>query len=168
MELLAKLGVDWKLLLAQVVNFSIILGVLSFFIYRPLLNLLDERRARIAKAMEDAKRIENQRTEMEAFRLQQMKKIDQEVGAFLQRAKGEAEVIKKQILDAAKKEAEHALAKGRQQLADERATVFHEVQGTLTSVIVRMTEKILEREFSDQDQKRLVTALQKELPSHLS
>ena len=77
MELLSKLGIDWKLLLAQVVNFGILLGVLTVFVYRPLLDLLDARRERIAKAMEDAGRIEGQKKEMEQIRITELQKIDQ-------------------------------------------------------------------------------------------
>ena len=53
MELLTKLGVDWKLLIAQIVNFTILVSVLTYFVYRPLLDLLDARRERIRKAVED-------------------------------------------------------------------------------------------------------------------
>src|SRR3989344_8250900 len=106
MELLTKLGIDWKLLLAQIVNFTLLVGVLTYFVYRPLLNLLDQRREKIRKAMEDAKHIENQKKEMEIFRNEQMKKIDQEVGVFLQRSKQQAEAMKVEILASARKEAE--------------------------------------------------------------
>ena len=167
MELLTKLGIDWKLLLAQVVNFTILLGVLTYFVYRPLLNLLDARRERIRKALEEAERIEKQQEEMEALRTEQLRLIDKECGLFLERTKKQAEKMQREILDAAQKEAAQLLVKGRAQLTAERADVLREVQGTLTSVIVRMTEKILEREFSDADERRLLGALAKDLPTLL-
>ncbi|OGJ58224.1 ATP synthase F0 subunit B [Candidatus Peribacteria bacterium RIFCSPHIGHO2_01_FULL_51_9] len=167
MELLAKLGINWSLLLAQVVNFTILLGVLSFFVYTPLLNLLDSRRERIRKAMEDAAKIESQKKEIEQYRSEQMRKIDQECGAFLEKAKTQAEHMKGEILEAAKREADHTLERGRRQLEAERAKVFGEVQHVVTSAILRITEKILEREFSAEDQHRLLTSLEKELPSLL-
>ncbi|TSC58537.1 MAG: F-type H+-transporting ATPase subunit b [Candidatus Peregrinibacteria bacterium Greene0416_19] len=167
MELLTKLGIDWKLLLAQIVNFTIVLGVLTYFVYRPLLDLLDRRRDRIAKAMEEVKQIEHQKAELDAFRLEQMRKIDEETGAFLERAKREAEAAGRKMVDEAKAEADRLLGRGRQQLEEERAKVFAEVQGTLVSMIVRMTEKILAREFTAKDQERIVSSLNKELPSLL-
>lgn len=167
MELLSKLGIDWKLLLAQVVNFGILLGVLTAFVYRPLLDLLDARRERIAKAMEDAGRIEGQKKEMEQIRIKELQKIDQEAGAFLERAKEQAEKMKADILQVASKEAEGLLAKGKQQLEGERARVMGEVQMILTKVILEMTEKILEREFSPDDEKRLMNTLAKDLPALL-
>ncbi len=165
MELLTKLGVDWKLLIAQIVNFTILLSVLTYFVYRPLLNLLDARRERIAKAMENAKRIEEQNRQMEELRIEQLKKIDQEVGAMLERGKRQSEAMRDEILAGAKREADQLLAKGRRQLEDERVKVFHDVQGTLAQMIVKMTEKILEREFSPKDQERLMGSLEKQIPS---
>src|SRR3989344_5394575 len=167
MELLAKLGIDWKLLLAQVVNFGILLGVLTAFVYRPLLDLRDAPRKRIPKAMENAGLIEGQKKEMEQIRITELQKIDQEAGAFLERAKEQAEKIKADILQVASKEAEGLLAKGKQQLEGERARVMGEVQMILTKVILERTEKILEREFSPDDEKRLMHSLAKDLPSLL-
>ena len=167
MELLTKLGVDWKLLIAQIVNFTILLAVLSYFVYRPLLDLLDARRARIAKAMEDVKRIEEQNRRMEELRVEQLKKVDQEVGAMLERAKRQAETMRDEILTGARRDADTLLDKGRRQLEDDRVRVMNEAQKTLAAMIVRMTEKILEREFSPNDQERLLHGLEKDIPSLL-
>lgn len=167
MELLTKLGIDWRLLLAQIVNFAILAGVLSAFVYRPLLNLIDARRERVRKAMEDAKRIEEQKEETERHRQDALRKIDEECGVILERTKREAEKAKAEILESAKREADALFSKGREQLEEERAKVFAEVQGTLAETIMRMTEKIIEREFSPSDQKRLVSSLTKEIPQLL-
>ena len=168
MELLAKLGINWSLLLAQIVNFTILVGVFSFFVYKPLLAVLDSRRERIRKAMEDAAKIENQKKEIDAYRAVEMRRIDQECGVFLEKAKKEAEHMKEEILTTARREADHMLERGRRQLDEERSRVFREVQGAVTSVIVRMTERILQREFSPEDQNRLLTSLEKELPAFLT
>lgn len=167
MELLTKLGIDWKLLLAQIVNFAILVGVLSAFVYRPLLDLLDARRERVRKAMEDAKKIEGQKGELARTREEALRKIDAECGAILECTKKEAEKAKMETLESVKRETEAMLAKGRQQLQEERAKVFAEVQGTLAETIMRMTEKILEREFTPADQRRLVSSLTKEIPQLL-
>ena len=167
MELLTKLGINWQLLIAQIVNFGIVLAVLTYFVYRPLLNLIDQRRERIRKAMEDAKKIEVQKQEMDEFRIEQLKKIDVECGAFLERAKREAEGTKQEILASAQEEAARIMKRGEQQLVEERFRVLAEVQGTVANVIVSATQKILEREFTPADQKRMLEGLSKQLPSDL-
>lgn len=57
-ELLAVFGVNWKLLLAQGINFALLLATLTYFLYKPILKIIDERREKIAesvKTAEDAK-----------------------------------------------------------------------------------------------------------------
>lgn len=167
MELITTLGINWQMLVAQLINFGLLIGILSFLLYRPILRLLDDRRERIKKAMEDAKSIENQRREIDEFKSKQMREIDAQVGKFLEDAKKQADAAKKEILGNAEREATQLLAKAKQQMADDRARMLGEAQSALASVVVRMTEKILEREFSKDDQKRILGSVEKELPSLL-
>ena len=50
LELAEKLGLDWKLLLSQAVNFLVLLALLRQFAYKPLLKILKERRTKSKKA----------------------------------------------------------------------------------------------------------------------
>ena len=167
MELITTLGLDWHLLLVQAINFGILVVVLSYLVYKPLLRLIDDRRERVRKSMEDTKAIENQRRELDEFKIDQMKKIDAECGKFLENARHQAETVKKDILGNAEKEASALLAKAKQQLDDERGRMVADIQSNLASVVVRMAGKIIEREFSKDDQSRLIKDVEKQLPSML-
>lgn len=167
MELLQKLGVDWRLLLAQIVNFTILLTVLTLFVYRPLLRLIDERRERIRKSMEDADKIAHEKEALARARQEALRTIDQECGALLEKAKNDAEHLKAEILRAADIEAKNLLAKGHEQLRSERAQALREMQKVLATAILQMTEKILEQEFSPRDQERVLTHIERSLPSLL-
>jgi F-type H+-transporting ATPase subunit b len=167
MELLAKLGINWQLLIAQIVNFAIVVGVLGFFIYKPILNLLDSRTERIRKAMEDAKHVENQMKEMEALRLEEMKKLDKESGAYFERVRKQADVLQEEILANAKKEAEGILQNALRRIDEERRAMMEDVMKTVNTVVIAMTEKILEREFTPADQERIAKNLVAELPKNL-
>ena len=167
MELLTKLGINWELLIAQIVNFLIVVGVLGFFLYRPILNLLDARTEKIRKSMEDAKRLENQAKELDALRQEELKRLDQESGAYFERVRKQAEVRQEEILTNAKKEAETILQNAMRRIDEERRLMMEDVLRTVNTVVVRMTEKILEREFSSADQERIAKTLVAELPKTL-
>lgn len=49
-------GLDWKLLLIQAVNFFALLAVLSYFLYKPLLKMIDDRREKVAEGVRVAER----------------------------------------------------------------------------------------------------------------
>ena len=64
--LFSAFGVDWQLLLIQLVNFALLLAALTYFLYKPVLRIIDERREKVAegvrlaqqadKKLEDAKK----------------------------------------------------------------------------------------------------------------
>lgn len=66
-ELFSTFGIDWKLLAAQSVNFGLLLLILWYFLYRPVIAMIDERRKRIAEGVEKAaaadKRLEDAASE---------------------------------------------------------------------------------------------------------
>lgn len=165
MELFTKLGIDWQLLIAQLINFGLLIVALSYLVYRPIIRLLDDRRERIRKSMEEAKQIEHQKREMDALRLEQLRKVDQESGKILEQAKTQAESMKKEIMSSAEKEASQILVKAKQQIDEERTRMLQEAQESLAKIVITMTEKVLEREFSSGDQQRVLTNLKKEIPS---
>ena len=78
MDILVKLGINGSLLLAQIVNFAIVAGVLAYFVYRPLLRILDERRERIRKSMDDVVRIQHQVKELDELRQKRLIEADKE------------------------------------------------------------------------------------------
>lgn len=53
-QLFSAFGIDWRLLIAQAVNFAIVLVALRYFLYTPVLTMLTKRRELVAKGVEDA------------------------------------------------------------------------------------------------------------------
>lgn len=53
-DLLAAFGINWKLLLIQALNFGLLLAILSYFLYKPILKIIDERREKIAESVRTA------------------------------------------------------------------------------------------------------------------
>ncbi len=165
MELLSALGIDWQVLTAQLINYGILLVALSVLLYRPILKLLDERRERIAKSMEDAKKIDQKLKEIEKERQQVMRELDAKASALLADAKKQAEGAKAEMVASTQKEVEGLLERGRKQLEDERRRMVTDLEKTVASVSVELAGKILQREFTPDDQKRIVSGLSKDIPS---
>ena len=57
-ELVNQLGIDWKLLLAQGVNFVILLFVLTKFVYKPLMKMVEARRQKIELGVKGGEKAE--------------------------------------------------------------------------------------------------------------
>ena len=71
-------GVDWPHLLAQIVCFGIVCGVLYFLAYKPILTMLEARRQQIASGLANAEKIRAELARIEAERDGVLAKADAE------------------------------------------------------------------------------------------
>lgn len=150
MEALHNLGIDWKLLLAQVVNFLVLLFILRKFAYRPMLEFLEKRTARIEKGIRDAEAAGAKLVE-----------IGEEECRTLAAARAEARRIVAAAEDGARKrDLERAaeteakvrglLEEARVKMEEERRRVLAEAKGEIASLVLLAAEKVL-REKLDAD-----------------
>src|SRR3989344_2735109 len=109
MEMIQTLGINLGMLIAQAINFGILLVVLTYLLYKPVLRVIDERRERVRHSVEHAAALEKQVQEMERERKKQMKEMDDQARTFLEQAKQQAEGAKKEILAQTKTEVDQML-----------------------------------------------------------
>ena len=97
-QLLHAFGIDVKLLLAQAVNFGVLLVVLWLVLYKPVMKTLDERKAKIAKCVLDAdeasKKLAGADEEASAI----VHKADMEASALVSSARETANAEKVRLL----------------------------------------------------------------------
>lgn len=168
MELLTTLGVNAGMLIAQLLNFGILLVALTWLLYKPVLKVINDRRERVRQSMDNAAQLERQVAQMEKDRKARMLELDEHMKILMADARTQGEAVKQGIVDAAQQDVAQMLEKGRKQLEDERRALLADMQQTVTAVSVSLAEKILQREFSDKDQKRLLADLEKDIPSLVS
>ncbi|HRH23970.1 MAG TPA: hypothetical protein PK109_00025 [Candidatus Paceibacterota bacterium] len=88
--LLDAFGIDWKLLIAQAVNFGILIVALYFLLYKPVLKVLEERRVMVAKGVEDAERATQKLAGADAAAAATVEKADKEAAEVLASARDAA------------------------------------------------------------------------------
>ncbi len=84
MELLTSLGIEWKLLVAQIINFGILVFVLYKLVYKPLLKVLDERSKMVQDAKDGASKVD--------AKLEEIKRLEE--STLAEARKRGAEIIK--------------------------------------------------------------------------
>ena len=114
-ELIRKLGIDWKLLVAQIVNFVILLFLLKKFLYKPLINLMNKRREKIIEGLEKAKKGEEEFVKIAELREKELAKIQKEAEGLIQKAKEIGDKKQQEILKEAEEKTKKIIedAKGR-------------------------------------------------------
>ncbi|MBI3273673.1 MAG: F0F1 ATP synthase subunit B [Candidatus Colwellbacteria bacterium] len=107
--LLTQLGVNWKLLFTQGVNFLILLVVLTAFVYKPLLKLLDERRRKIETGLKGAEEAEARLKDIERLKRETLSGADKSALEIISIAEKNARKRSGEIISGAEKKAEDVL-----------------------------------------------------------
>ncbi len=156
MELFSKLGIDWRLLIAQLVNFAILFGALTFFLYKPLLKVLDDRRKKVADSLANAEKIgdELRRAGEEAAKIASQARA--EAQKIVGEAQKSAEALRVQTAEKVKAEVSALIAGGRAQLAREREELIAEVRASAAEMVGAAVEKLIGEKLTAAKDKALV------------
>lgn len=101
-ELIHQLGIDWKLLLSQAVNFLILLVVLRAFVYQPIVKILKERQRRIKEGLEKAAEADIRLQEVGVIAKSKLKDAEREALEILRQTEAKARETEAKLLEAAK------------------------------------------------------------------
>jgi len=160
-ELMTKLGIDWRLFIAQLVNFAVLIAVLYRFAYKPVLTLLEKRRVRIEKSLEEAARIEAESARMEQLKMQKVDDAKREAQQVLEDAAKKAEAVKQATLATTRVESEKIVLKAKAQIAHERGELLKGVQSEAAELVASAVEKVLKEKMDgEKDKKFIIDALQ--------
>ncbi len=155
-ELIRQLGIDWKLLIAQIINFAILFFLLKKFLLKPILGLLEARRQKIEKSLKDAERIEKELTEIKEKREDILKNANQKAEEILGEAKEIAESRKTEIINATKKESEKILEEAKISIEREKQKLVDEARGDIAELVILATEKIVKEKLDEEKDRELV------------
>jgi F-type H+-transporting ATPase subunit b len=165
MELIEKLGIDLKMLIAQIFNFFILLFVLYKLVYKPILGLLDKRSKMIEKSVEDAKKIEEKLANVEEDTKKRINEVESKATIILENAKKEADRQKEEMKSQTQEEITRMIEKGKQNLMAEKEKIVNDIKKEAAAFVIMASQKVIEREFSAQDQERLQKVINEELKS---
>lgn len=156
MSVLAKLGVDWKLLIAQAVNFLILLWVLRRFAYRPMLEFLEKRTKKIESGLRDAKHAAEKLSEIEAKEREVLDEARKESAVIIAHARESAEKTADKIMIESRKESERILGETRRKIEAEQESMRTDMKRELVGLVMLATEKVLDEKLKGMSDDELV------------
>ncbi|MBU1089559.1 F0F1 ATP synthase subunit B [Patescibacteria group bacterium] len=156
MEILTSLGIDPAVMLAQAVNFFALLAILSFFVYKPILKLLDERKERIAKAEEHAQLVEDKLARVEELTQKELKKAQAKSQEIINASKESAAQQGEELIANAKEKVGKIVEEGRAVIMKEKDDATKQIQTEVSRIVILATEKLLNREVQSSDQEKFV------------
>lgn len=142
-ELFATFGIDWKLIIAQAVNFGIVLAALTYFLYKPVLKTLDERAKKIAQGVEDAEKARSMREGADAEAAGIVAKADAEASELLSTARESAGAERARLVKEAETRAAAIAADAEARAKEASAKALRESEKEIARLATLAAAKVL-------------------------
>lgn len=134
---------DWFTVGAQVLNFIILVFLMSRFLYRPVLRAIDAREKRIAAELSDADAARAQaRKEREEYQ-QKNEDFAQQRAALLRKATDEAAVHRQRLIEEARQAADTLTNKRRDALHNEATSLNQAIGARAQQEVFAIARKVL-------------------------
>jgi F-type H+-transporting ATPase subunit b len=162
-ETLQTLGIQWPKLIAQVINFAIVMFVLWKWAYKPVLNMLELRRQKIAEGMANADRIKTELAATEVNRREILDQANVDANKFIEQARLSAAKILEQETQKAIATANEIASKARQASEAELARMKTELRREVGRLVVATSAKVTGNILTTEQQGQLAEQTAKEL-----
>jgi F-type H+-transporting ATPase subunit b len=157
-------GVDWPHLGAQIVSFGIVCAVLYLLAYKPILRMLEARRAQIASGLANAEKIKAELARIEVERQHVLVKADAEGKQLIEEARAAAARVHAQETQKAIAAAEQVLARARDTNERDRARMLTELRREVGRLVVQTTAAVTGKILTSDDHRRLAEETARQLP----
>ena len=151
-----ELGFNLPVLIAQVVNFFLLLVLLRIFLYKPVLEMLDRRAQRIREGVEAADKSKERASAGEQEVARQLDASREQGQALIAQAQEAANRIQQEARSQARQEGETMLERARTEIQLERDQAIAELRGEFADLTVSAAEKVIGQSLDRQAHQRLI------------
>lgn len=153
---MSGLGINVWTLAAQIVNFLILLLLLYFFAYKPVLKMLDERSRKIKESMEEVQKVKEQSAQTEEEFKKKIEAAGKEGQEMIARAMRTGEEARQRAQAEAKQEAQSLVEKARAEIQLERNETIGELRQEFADLTVVAAEKVIGKSLDKEAHRQII------------
>ncbi len=140
----------------QWVNFAILLFLLTKFLYKPLIKLLDGRREKVKSEIDSAARTKEEADELFQERRTQLDQVDREAKEIKLQAAKDGLKEREKIVARAEEDAGRIVERARDDILLQEKKARKRLREEAVDLSISVAEKLLEKEIDHSDQRRFV------------
>ena len=162
------LGINLGYLIVQILGIAFLLILLTGFVYKPMLRVLDERKARIAKGLEDARQaaIARENADVEAKKI--LDEARAEASNIRREAVVAAEGAAKDVEARARDDARAILANAQTEATEERNRILADLRGQVAAISIAAANKLVGASLDEKRQRELISDFFSRVPAEVS
>ncbi len=150
------LGLTLPSFIGQLINFLILLGLLTFFGYKPIRKMLDERSNRIKQSMEQAEATKREYEQAQVEVEKQISKARDEGQSIIGKAAQGGERAKEEARQEARKEAQAIVERTRAEIERERDKIVDELRKEFVDTAILAAERVISETLDKGKHRRLI------------
>ena len=158
------LGLNAVSIAWHTVNFLLLLFVLQRFLYRPVLQMLDERQRKIRESVEAADRMRQETAQADLERAEALRDARRQAEEIVTRAMQEADRLRADAREQAQEEAQRIITRAEQEAAAERQQAMLELRRQVADLAVLAASKVIERNLDERTNRVLIEQFLSETP----
>lgn len=155
-DVMAVLGIDWTMLLLQLVAFLILVAVLGKFVYPVFMRIIDERQAKIDESLAAANLAEDRAASAQADIDSMLKQARAEAGDIVTTAKAEATAAVEAAEAKAKQRAEQIVSDAHDEIEKDIIKAKKALHNETLDLVAMATEKIIGKKLTSADDKKVI------------
>jgi F-type H+-transporting ATPase subunit b len=153
---MAALGINLGLLIVQVIAFLIIFLTLNAWVYKPLLEMMEERKKKIAQGLEDARVAAEARSNAEKEAAKILAEAQAEANRIVREATERAQAATKDVRAAAEAEAARIIESAKADAEAERNRILGDLRSQIAALAIAATQKLLGEALDEKRQHALI------------
>jgi len=156
------LGINLPTLIAQIINFVILLGLLYLVAYKPIMRILDERSQKVKESMEQTELIKQQAERAEEEVKKQIEAAGREGQEIVARAVRSGEEVRQKAQQEARQDAESLIARAQGEIQRERDEAIGELRKEFADLTILAAGKVIDRSLDKKAHRQLIDKVLKE------
>jgi F-type H+-transporting ATPase subunit b len=153
---IGALGINFPGLVAQIINFGLLLVILRLVAYKPVMRMLDERAARVRESMETAERIKERESDTARQVEERLEEARHEGQTLIAQAQQISARIQEEARQRAQTDGEALLARARNEIQLERDSAIARLRGEFADITISAAERVIGQSLDRRAHQRLI------------
>ena len=148
---------DWRVLIVQAGGFLLLLVVFKFFLFKPIMSVLDARRGDIESGYKDAEAHRQEAEELRAQYEQRLASVEEEIRGKITEAIKDGQRMREEILADSRAKADGILTKAQEEIHREQEKAMVQLKTTVADLAISAAGKLIEEKLDPVKHRQLVT-----------
>ena len=150
-----NLGIDIKLLIAQMINFGLFFFIIKKFVTKPFLNFVEDEKSKEAEKARLMEKMAKQEEEYAKKEKDLQMRIKKEMEKALLAAKNDAKLVKEEMVTEAKAEAAAIRENAKKEIIEDKEKLYREIKNKITELSLVVVKQSLNDVLDDSTKRKI-------------